>query len=62
MTDVADAMMIKRLFNAIFENNGIIVATSNRAPDDLYFGGLNRDIFLPFIPFIKEKCLILNIL
>jgi predicted ATPase len=54
-------MILKRLLSAIFESNGVLIATSNRSPDDLYYGGLNRDIFLPFIPYIKSKCHILNI-
>jgi predicted ATPase len=62
VTDVADAMILMRLFSAIFYNSGVLVATSNRAPDDLYYGGLNREVFLPFIPYIKQRCQVVSIL
>ena len=56
VTDIADAMILQRLFGAIWESGGVMVSTSNRSPSRLYENGLNRSLFLPFIAELEQRC------
>lgn len=56
--DIADAMIVSRVMGGFMESGGVLVMTSNRAPDDLYLGGLHRERFLPFIDLIKSRLVI----
>jgi cell division protein ZapE len=55
ISDITDAMLVGRLFERLFERGVVVVTTSNRAPDALYKGGLNRQLFLPFIALIEDR-------
>ena len=61
VTDIADAMILGRLFEALFEKKVVLAVTSNRAPDQLYLNGINRQLFLPFIDMIEAKCEVVSV-
>jgi cell division protein ZapE len=61
VTDIADAMILGRLFAALFKRGVIVVATSNVEPDRLYEGGLNRALFLPFVAELQSRVDVLRL-
>ena len=60
VTDVCDALLLRQIFSSLFALGTVVVATSNRPPDELYEGGVNREYFLNTIQDIKRHCIVLD--
>lgn len=61
VTDIADAMILGRLFDALFEKKVVLAVTSNRVPAELYKNGINRALFTPFIDRLVERCAVVEV-
>jgi cell division protein ZapE len=61
VTNPADAMILSRLFGKLLEAGVKVVTTSNRPPRDLYKGGLNRELFMPFINLIEQRMIVVEV-
>ncbi|KAJ3325537.1 Envelope glycoprotein [Blyttiomyces sp. JEL0837] len=60
LTDIGDAMLLRRFLKTAIGSGLVLIVTSNRAPDELYEGGLNRGLVLPLVKLIKESCEVIN--
>ena len=61
VTDIADAMILSKFFSVLWQQGTVLVATSNRPPEDLYKDGLNRSYFLPFLAQLESRSVVLQI-
>lgn len=61
ISDIADATIIKRLFQLLVQHGVIMVVSSSKSPEELYFYGIQRPSFVPFVPFLRENNLVIEV-